>query len=196
MNPAVADYLSSKTNRGRLSLYPPATDLALKINALFNRDPNVFTIWNYDERTLTVYVKGSDKRADAINWLLGHKDRSAQISDKFNVKVLSVHENGASDELPVPTYDVNPQGVIDFMKSALNGLGYSYQFNDVFVPITQTTYHFLEVEAAPIVVGNDNFGNPYGFSVILLEDLIKLAFDIDFLMVSTYVRKNTGEISE
>lgn len=189
INPAVADHLTILRKKN-LSLYPPATDLALKIDALFQHDPNVFTAYEPETCTIKIFVKRSARRADAINWLVGHKKREF----KFNVEVIYIAENGITEQMATPSYDITGEGIIDFVKITLNGIGFGWQMNDVFVPLTQTTYHFLEIEAMPLAIANDNFGNPYGFSVILARDLFEEAFETGGLMVSTYVRKATGEI--
>ena len=192
INSKVAEHLieTAKTDE-RLSLYPPATDLAIHIDSLFQTDPSVYTIWNARTNTLRMYVKGAAK-ADAVNYLVGHKERDVKI----NVTVFCVREDGETEELPTPSYDITPQGISDHLKAALNGIGFGYQFNDVYIPITKTTYHFLEIEAKPVAIPNDNFGNPYGFTVKLAGDLLKEVLETGGLMVSTYVRKSSGEISE
>lgn len=193
INPAVADHLTqiSKQKNGAATLYPPATDFALKVEALFRADPDVYVFYEEPKHRLHVLVKGSAKRADAINWLLGKKKHDFKVE----VGVVYIRENGEYEVQPSPTYDIAGEGIIENLKLALKGIGFGYQFNDVFVPLTQTTYHFLEIEAEPIAIPNDNFGNPYGFSVMLACDLLCECFETGGLMVTTYVRKDTGEIS-
>ncbi len=186
MNPHIADHYSVK-NESRLSLYPPSTDLALKAEALFSRDPSVFTTWSYDKGTFTVYGKKNARKADAINWLLFNGTVKTQ---KFTVKVIFINEAGEHEELPTPTYNVNAKGVVQFLKDALDGIGFGYEINDVYVPVTETTYFFLEVDPVAIQFCNDNFGNPHGCTTMLAEELIRAVFETGIVMVSSRVTNN------
>lgn len=185
MNPRIAEHYATKKDN-KLSLYPPNTDLALKVEALFSRDPSVFTTWSYETGLFHVYVKKNAAKAEAINWLLWHGTKGV---DKFEVRVSHINEAGVEDVLHTPTYEINAKGVGDYLMAALDGIGFGYEINDVYVPATETTYFFLEVDPVAIQFCNDNFGNPHGYTTMLAEELVREAFETGIVMVSSRVRR-------
>lgn len=164
-----------------LKLANPVTEMANKIIALLKYVPDVSTEFNYDMNTLWIYV-GTSEKEDALRRFLVGKHEFGGLT--LNVKLVAFYQ-GKTEDVPLPpAYTVTDEERVRLFKVL---------FKDCAIEPThisavdqyKTVWNFFMFPDFGVEFQNDNLGNPYGYSAMLVADLVKEVFDVSRFHVST-----------
>jgi len=175
----------------KLDLANPVTLAANRIKAMIDRIPGLSAAYDYEEKTLTVYVSDFDKGIPVKMLLRRKHDVGGSLV--LNVKAYDV-SGIEPEELTPPTWTITDEGMFNDAKTILRGFsyaGFEPEFTEIKMPKSKDVFRFIELAPLAMFYDADTLQNPYGVSAEFPADLFKFAFDCDRFMVSTIApRKN------
>ena len=180
-----------KQQSKKLDLANPVTIAANRIKALIDQIPGMSAAYEYEEKTLTVYVSDFDKGIPLKMLLRRKHDVGGGLV--LNVKAYDV-SGVVPEELTPPTWTITDEGMFENVKILLRGFkyaGFEPEFTEIKMPKSKDVFRFIELAPLAMFYDADTLQNPYGSVAEFPADLFKLAFDCNSFMVSTIApRKN------
>ena len=180
-----------KQQNKKLDLANPVTLAANRIKALIDQIPGLSAAYDYEEKTLTVYVSDFDKGIPLKMLLRRKHDVGGGLV--LNVKAYDV-SGVEPEELTPPTWTITDEGMFNNAKALLKGFkyaGFEPEFTEIKMPKSKDVFRFIEFSPLAMFYDADTLQNPYGVAAEFPADLFKFAFNCDKFMVSTIApRKN------
>ena len=173
----------------KLQLSNPVTLAANRITALLSRIPGVTTAFDYEKKTLTVYVYDVDKLIP-VQLLLKRKH---DVGGGLFLKVDAYDIAGTTpEELGTASWTVTDEAMFGYLKDLLEGFiwcGFTPEFNEVKVPKSKDVFRYVELPPVAMCYHSDSIANPHGVSAELPADLFMYAFTCEQFRVSTLAQK-------
>lgn len=169
----------------KLDLANPVTLAANRIRTLLDKIPGISTAFDYESKTLTVYVADFDKGIPVKMLLKRKHDVGGGLV--LNVKAYDV-SGVEPEELTPPTWTITDEGMFNNAKTILRGFkyaGFKPEFSEIKMPKSKDVFRFIELAPLAMFYDADTLQNPYGVAAEFPADLFKFAFDCDRFMVST-----------
>lgn len=169
----------------KLDLANPVTLAANRIRTLLDQIPGISTAFDYEEKTLTVYVSDFDKGIPVKMLLRRKHDVGGGLV--LNVKAYDV-SSVDPEELTPPTWTITDEGMFNNAKTILRGFkyaGFEPTFTEIKIPKSKDIFRFIELAPLAMFYDADTLQNPHGVAAEFPADLFKFAFDCDRFMVST-----------
>ena len=162
-----------------VTLANPVTEAANKLTALLAFDPDVVTQFNFDTCTYNVYVADPDK-ITAYQFFLTRAHKFGNL--ELKVRLFFVHD-GTAEETPSPSWKVTRAGMVEMFCNLFKG-GLGVKHTGV-VDHTGTPWDFFEFPPMGVSYNADVLYNIHGRNTLLVEDLVKFAFDTGDFAVSS-----------
>lgn len=137
-----------------IKMVPPWVEYYRKLEILFKQDPAVTTVFDDDNKEISLYVTGSVK-ADAITQLLPTEVEFGNISVKIKV-------------IPADDKDKQP---IDLIRDAFSG---NKALEDIFtVHVASNDFNYVIFQKSVVQYWDDNLGDAHGVRSTLYQELAK-----------------------
>lgn len=163
-----------------LGLAHPVTLLANKLMALFNQMNGVTSAFEFEKKTLSVYVSDA-KRSDAISFLIRREHKLGNLTLKVRVWDCSGAE---PEEMNPPSWTITDAAMLDYAKYLFKDSGLD-PVCTCLVDQTGTKWNFFEFPIFGLTYQADDLQNPRGFRAELLQNVVTEAFDFDRWCVSS-----------
>ena len=182
-----------KTTAKKLDLANPVTLAANRIKTLLDQIPGISTAFDYESKTLTVYVSDSDKVIPVKMLLKRKHDVGGGLF--LNVKAYDV-SYVVPEEITPPTWTITDEGMFENVKELLKGfryVGFEPEFTEIKMPKTMDVFRFVELPPVSMHYDSDTLQNPYGVSAELPEELFKFTFECTQFLVSTLAPRKSDD---
>ena len=162
-----------------VKLANPVTETANMIQSLLSYDQRVLTEFDFDKRTLWVYVSDPDV-CEAYKFFLKRKYELGGLV--LNVKLVATYQ-GQVEEVDEPTYKIKEDEKLRLFRLLFkNGLEPKYQSA---IDQYGTVWNFFEFPPMGISYQADDLQNISGIKTVLVADAIRDAFDTGFYHISS-----------
>ena len=177
-------YTGDKKKKGAqisktLKLANPVTEKATMIMELLAYLCGVITEFDYDKRTLWVYVN-DPTLVEAYKFFLIRKHQIGNM--ELNVKLLSTYM-GTCEEVDIPSYGIKHEELVKLFSKIFERSSFRPDFSKC-VDQYNTEWDFFEFPAYGIIYQADAITNPKGFKTILLEQAVLEVFESKFQISS------------
>ncbi len=173
----------------KLDLANPVTLAANRITTLLSRIPGITTAFDYENKTLTVYVYDTD-RLIPVQLLLKRKH---DVGGGLFLKVDAYDIAGTTpEELGTASWTVTDEAMFRYLKDLLKGFiwcGFVPEFNEVKMPKGKDVFRYVELPPVAMCYHSDSIANPHGVSAELPVDLFMYAFTCEQFRVSTLAQR-------
>lgn len=173
----------------KLNLANPVTLAASRITTLLNRIPGIATAFDYEKKTLTVYVSDIDKLIP-VQLLLKRKH---DVGGGLFLNVDAYDVGGVVPEkLGTASWTITDQAMFGYLKDLLKGFcwcGFTPQFSEVKMPKSKDVFRYVELPPVAMCYHSDSLANPHGVSAEFPADLFMFAFTCEQFRVSTLAQK-------
>lgn len=174
-----------KKKSTKLKLANPITLTANRLSALLNRIDGLTTAFDYDKKTLTVYVHDIDKLIP-VQLLLKRKH---DVGGGLFLKVDAYDIAGAKpEELGTASWTITDEAMFENLKALLKGFsyfGFIPEFSEVKMPKSKDVFRFVELPPVALCYDSDTLTNPHGVSADLVADIFLDTFTCEQFRVST-----------
>lgn len=164
-----------------LTLANPITEMATKIAALLAYCEKVITEFDFDEKTVWVYISDPDM-VEAYKFFLKRKHSFGGL--KLNVKLISTYQ-GKMEEVDKPSYKISHDEFIRLFKLIFAHSRFEPKFDSV-VDQYDTIWDFAEFPGVGLTYQADSLANIKGLQTALIEDLVMDVFDVGAIHVSSF----------
>lgn len=174
-----------KKKSAKLKLSNPVTMAANRLKQLLNRIDGLTTAFDYDKKTLTVYVHDTDKVLP-IQMLLKRKHEVGG-GLVLNVKAYDV-SYVEPEEICTASWTITDEAMFEYLKTLLKGFtyfGFVPEFSEVKMPKSKDVFRYVELPPVALCYGSDTLQNPHGVSAELVADIFLDAFTCTQFRVST-----------
>lgn len=162
-----------------VKLANPVTETANMIQSLLSYDQRVLTEFDFDKRTLWVYVSDPDV-CEAYKFFLKRKYELGGLV--LNVKLVATYQ-GQVEEVDEPTYKIKEDEKLRLFRLLFkNGLEPKYQSA---IDQYGTVWNFFEFPPMGISYQADDLQNIRGIKTVLVADAIRDVFDTGFYHISS-----------
>jgi len=163
------------------TLANPITEMATKIETLLANCEKVITEFDFNEKTVWVYVSDPDL-VEAYKFFLKRKHSFGGL--KLNVKLISTY-HGKMEEVDKPSYKISHDEFIRLFKLLFAHSRFEPKFDRV-VDQYDTIWDFAEFPGIGLTYQADSLANIKGLQTTLVEDLIRDVFDVGAIHVSSF----------
>lgn len=173
----------------KLQLSNPVVLAANRITALLSRIPGVTTAFDYEKKTLTVYVYDVDKLIP-VQLLLKRKH---DVGGGLFLTVDAYDIAGAKpEELGTASWTITDEAMFKYLKDLLKGFiwcGFVPEFNEIKMSKGKDVFRYVELPPVALCYHSDSLANPHGVSAELPADLFMYTFTCEQFRVSTLAQK-------
>lgn len=147
----------------KVSMYAPWVIYARKIQALFEKDPDVIVHNNFEDNNITLYVNDADK-ASALMELLPEQKNFGNVTITITINPSNVC-NKTKEELLRDAFNWNP--IVN-------------HFTTIHPEGTTNPFTYCTFAKEIVQIAADNLGDEHGVISLLYEDIAREIFeDVD-----------------
>lgn len=181
--------LKNKVKSKKLNLANPVVLAANRISTLLSQIPGITTAFDYEKKTLAVYVSDTNKLIP-VQLLLKRKH---DVGGGLFLKVDAYDIAGATpEELGTASWTITDEAMFKYLKDLLKGFiwcGFIPEFNEVKMPKSKDVFRYVELSPVAMCYPSDSLANPHGASAEFPADLFMYAFTCEQFRVSTLAQK-------